>query len=238
MLPCHRKSEHDLFRRSSNQCTIENHTVTNRLTNKLLLQGVAELSATDKGLGRVVELYGPPPMWGRKAGFPALVKIILEQQVSLVSAEAVFRKLQSSVSDVSPEQIKKLSVSGLREIGFTRQKAGYCEGLAELILAGELSLDSLKRLDDESAHNKLLAIKGIGPWTANIYLLMALRRPDVWPDGDLALAESARRIKKLKERPSYERLNKMAQNWRPWRSVAARILWHAYLSENALIGTQ
>jgi DNA-3-methyladenine glycosylase II len=123
----------------------------------------------------------------------------------------------------------------LRDLGFTKQKADYCEGLADIILSGELKLEELKGMDDESAHNMLIAVKGIGPWTANIYLLMALRRPDIWPDGDLALAESARRIRKMKERPSYERLNTMAQKWRPWRSVAARILWHAYLSENKMI---
>ena len=209
--------------------------MTKRLAQKALLQGVTELSGVDKGLARAVEQHGPPPMWGRKAGFPALIKIILEQQVSLASAAAIFRKLQSTVTDVCPDQIKALSIEGLRDLGFTKQKADYCEGLADIILSGELKLEELKGMDDESAHNMLIAVKGIGPWTANIYLLMALRRPDIWPDGDLALAESARRIRKMKERPSYERLNTMAQKWRPWRSVAARILWHAYLSENKMI---
>ena len=198
----------------------------------MLLQGVDRLSAKDKALARVIERHGPPPMWGRKAGFAALVKIILEQQVSLASANAVFRRLKSAVPEVSPEHINTLRIDGMRELGFTRQKATYCEGLAKSILSGEMNLDHLKDMSDTDAYNTLLEIRGIGPWTANIYLLMALRRPDVWPDGDLALAESARRIKRLKERPSYKQLNKMAQKWKPWRSVAARILWHAYLSEN------
>lgn len=198
----------------------------------MLIQAVGELSSTDKSLARVIECHGPPPMWGRKAGFAALVKIILEQQVSLASADAVFRRLNSAVPEVSPEHINTLCIDGMRELGFTRQKATYCDGLALCILSGEVKLDRLKRMSDVDAHNALLKIRGIGPWTANIYLLMALRRPDVWPDGDLALAESARRIKRLKERPSYERLNKMAQKWKPWRAVAARILWHAYLSDN------
>ena len=206
--------------------------MTSRLTQKLLLQAISELSAKDKALARIVKQYGPPPMWGRKAGFAAMLKIILEQQVSLISAQAVFEKLENKVDEVSPEQIQALTTDGLRKLGFTRQKAGYCYGLAEQILSGELDLEKLKAMDDETAYNTLLKIKGIGPWTANIYLLMALRRPDVWPDGDLALAESARRIKKLKQRPSYERLSKMARKWKPWRSVAARILWHAYLEEN------
>ena len=206
--------------------------MTSRLTHKLLLQAVSELSAKDKALALIVKQHGPPPMWGRKANFAALLKIILEQQVSLISAQAVFEKLERKVDEVSPGQIQALSIDGLRKLGFTRQKAGYCHGLAEQILSGELDLEKLKTMDDAAAHNTLLKIKGIGPWTANIYLLMALRRPDVWPDGDLALAESARRIKKLKQRPSYEHLNKMARKWKPWRSVAARLLWHAYLEEN------
>lgn len=202
-----------------------------RLTQKQLLQGVDELQKKDRDLALVIKAHGPPPMWGRKADFAALLKIILEQQVSLASAEALFKKLESSVSSVSPESIHELSAEGLRELGFTRQKAGYCEGLAKTILSGELNLEQLKRLSDEDAHARLVAIKGIGTWTANIYLLMALRRPDVWPHGDLALAESARRIKGMKQRPGYVELQEMAEQWRPWRSVAARILWHGYLED-------
>ncbi len=205
---------------------------TKRLTQKSLLQGVAELGEKDRGLARATQLYGPPPMWGRKADFAALLKIILEQQVSLTSAEAVYQRLSSSVSQINPENILKLSESGLRELGFTRQKATYCCGLADMICSGELSLAALAKMSDKQAHDELIKIKGIGTWTANIYLLMALRRPDIWPDGDLALAESARRVRKLSERPDYERLNRMALRWRPWRSVAARILWHAYLCQN------
>lgn len=208
-----------------------NSKTVKRLTQALLLKGVDELAAKDKSLARVVERFGPPPMWGRPSGFATLTKIILEQQVSLASAHAVFGKLASAVPEVTPEYVSELSFEGLRALGFTRQKARYCEQLAKSILSGEVNLRRLNRMGDVDAHNALLEIKGIGPWTANIYLLMALRRPDIWPDGDLALAESARRIKKLPERPSYERLTRMAQKWRPWRSVAARILWHAYLSE-------
>jgi DNA-3-methyladenine glycosylase II len=203
-----------------------------KLTQKLLLQGVNELSGRDTALGRVVDQYGPPPMWGRKPGFAALVKIILEQQVSLTSAEAVFLRLQSAVPEITAEHILALSVDGLRELGFTRQKAGYCEGLAKSVKCGNMNLARLAKMSDSDAYNTLLKQKGIGPWTANVYLLMALKRPDIWPDGDLALAESARRVKKLEERPAYEHLSTMAQKWRPWRSVAARILWHNYLSEN------
>ncbi len=200
-----------------------------RLTRKLLLQGTSELAARDPSLAAVVDNHGVPPMWGRKAGYAALVKIILEQQVSLISAAAVYRKLESAVSVISPEAVVELSAGGLRKLGFTRQKAGYTEGLARAILDGEIDLGKLGKMSDEDAHASLVAIKGIGPWTANIYLIMALKRPDVWPHGDLALAEAARRIRNLSKRPGYDELDQMALDWQPWRAVAARILWHAYL---------
>lgn len=201
-----------------------------KLTRASLLRGVEELASRDPDLAATIEKNGPPPMWGRKEGFAALVKIILEQQVSLASAEAVFLKLESTVSVVTPERILDLSGDGLRSLGFTRQKAACCEGLAESMMSGRLDLASLSRLSDEDAHSALVSIKGIGPWTANIYLLMALRRPDIWPSGDLALAESIKRLKGLENRPAYDEQLDIAGNWKPWRSVAARILWNDYLS--------
>jgi len=204
--------------------------VVKKLTRSTLLQGVDELSAHDSNLAQAVERFGPPPLWVRTPGFATLVKIILEQQVSLASAEAVFQKLKTAVPAITTEHIHELSVDGLRKLGFTRQKANYCAGLAVAIESAQVNLDRLKHMDDTMAHNTLLEIKGVGPWTANIYLLMALRRPDVWPNGDLALAESARRLKGLTVRPTYEQLERMAWKWQPWRAVAARILWHSYLS--------
>jgi DNA-3-methyladenine glycosylase II len=140
--------------------------VISKLTQTLLLEGVKELSSCDKKLGKVVERFGPPPMWGRRPGYGALVKIILEQQVSLTSAQAIFKRLQSSVPKVSAEDVHDLSINGLRELGFTRQKSKYCIGLAEAILNGNLVLADLNKMDDDEAHNALLTIKGIGPWTA------------------------------------------------------------------------
>ena len=188
-----------------------------------------ELTARDPSLAQVVDKHGPPPLWGRKAGYAALVKIILEQQVSLTSAAAVYKKLEAAVTEISPEAIVKLSTAGLQSLGFTRQKATYTEGLAQAIVDGEIDLKKLEKMSDDDAYASLITIKGIGPWTANIYLLMALKRPDVWPHGDLALAEAARRIRKLSNRPGYDELDDMALEWQPWRAVAARILWHGYL---------
>lgn len=203
-----------------------------KLTRKRLLIGVNELTQQDKSLAAIVERHGPPPLWSRPASFSSLLKIILEQQVSLASADAIYKKLQNRVDTINEQCIVALSESGLRELGFTRQKSHYCYQLAQSIRAGDIQLQKVNRMSDREALEYLTRIKGVGPWTANVYLMMALRRPDIWPDGDLALAESARRAKRLRQRPSYPRLNKMAQQWAPWRSVAARILWHSYLSEN------
>jgi DNA-3-methyladenine glycosylase II len=118
----------------------------------------------------------------------------------------------------------------LREFGFSRQKASYVRELSSAILNNELDLDGLQDLDDETARNSLIKIKGIGTWTADIYLLMALLRPDIWPSGDLALAKAVQKIKDLPERPGPGQMDQIAESWRPYRAVAARILWHEYLN--------
>ena len=200
------------------------------LTRTTLLRGVRELGAHDGHLASVAERYGPPPLWGRPPGFATLVRIILEQQVSLASGRAAYSRLQAAAGRVSPGRVACLSEARLQRYGLTRQKAGYCRSLACLIVDRRLALRDLERLDDRAGHETLLEIPGIGPWTADIYLLMALRRPDVWPVGDLALAKSAQQVKGLRRCPSQEKLRRMARAWAPWRAVAARILWHAYLS--------
>ena len=190
----------------------------------------------DEHLNDAVAEYGPPPMWGRKPGFSALVKIVLEQQVSLASGHAVYLRLQSLVGKVSAHNVARVSVARMRGVGLTRQKAGYCSELAHWITSGKLDLRSLASGCDDEVRASLIRVKGIGQWTASVYLLMALRRPDIWPDGDVALAESARQVKRLNQRPSFDHLRQIAEGWSPWRSVAARILWHAYLSRKKARG--
>lgn len=168
-------------------------------------------------------------MWARRPGFPTLLRIILEQQVSLISARAMFERLNSNVLPFTPEGFIKSGEASLRSLGVTRQKAHYCVQVAQAFVDGHL--DRIGRMTDEDAHAKLLSIKGVGPWTANIYLLMALRRPDIWPDGDIALATALGKLRKMKTRPSFSELAKIAERWRPYRSVAARMLWQYYLAE-------
>lgn len=201
------------------------------ITRASLVQGVAELADRDPMLAGIVERYGPPPLWGRPRGFPTLVRIILEQQVSLSSAAALFARLQAAIgAAVLPVDVQRLGTAGLRSLGFTRQKARYVAGLAGMLVAEEISLARIARLHDAEAHQALVAIPGIGPWTSGVYLLMALRRPDVWPPGDLGLHKSIAETHGFENVPTSEEASILAQKWRPWRSVAARLLWHSYLS--------
>lgn len=200
------------------------------MTVTTLAQGVTELTRRDPDLAAVVQRYGLPPLWARRPGFASLAKIILEQQVSQASAAAIYRRLHQAIGGVTPSRVLQADVPGLQQAGLTRQKASYCVGIARAISRGELDLNRLKKMEGDAAYAALVGVKGIGPWTADVYLLMALRQADVWPHGDLALAKAAMQVKRLRSLPSYDRLTRLARQWTPWRAVAARILWHHYLS--------
>ncbi len=198
------------------------------LTRSTLAEAAAKLAARDSHLAIIFHQHGPPPMWGRSPTFDTLVKIILEQQVSLVSAKAVYERLIAAISPFDPLRFIEVGEKYLRERGVTRQKASYCIHLAEAAAAGKL--DRLRRLSDEDARATLLNIKGIGPWSADVYLLMALKRPDIWPNGDVALATAVKELRSLPTRPTYVELEQISQTWCPYRSVAARMLWQYYLA--------
>jgi DNA-3-methyladenine glycosylase II len=202
------------------------------LDGKTLHNAVAELCSLDDDLAQVVEMYGPPPLWDREAGFPTLIHIILEQQVSLASARAAFIKLQDASGKVTPERFRQFSDAELKSIGFSRQKTRYGRELSHAIINGELDLGAFHTLSDAEVRQQLTKIKGIGMWTADIYLLMGLLRADIWPRGDLALAKGLQKLKNLPELPSTEHQIEIARGWAPWRSAAARIVWHYYLSES------
>jgi len=202
-----------------------------RLNRTVLLKGVQDLTQKDVDLARIASLYGPPPLWEREEGFHTLIHIILEQQVSLASAKAAYKKLANAVARISPKSFIKLSDGHLKRIGFSRQKTRYGRELAHAVTGGVLNLAELGKLSDQEARKQLVQVTGIGSWTADIYLVMALGRPDVWPDGDLALAAAIRQVKGLSQRPSTRQMRRISRQWRPWRAVAARLLWHFYLRE-------
>jgi len=203
---------------------------TVRINKLTLRKGLNYLSARDPDLARLLQTLGPPPIWAREPGFPTLIHIILEQQVSLASAKAAFDRLAAAIPQLSPAAFLTLNDEQLKSIGFSRQKTAYVRNLAESILDGRLRLDDIHNSDDDTARLELLKLKGIGHWTIDIYLLMALGRPDIWPVGDLALAIALQRVKRLQMRPRPIEMEQFAISWRPWRAVAARLLWHYYLS--------
>ena len=205
------------------------------LDDAALLLAVDALSATDPDLAAIVARHGAPPLWGREPGFETLVQIILEQQVSLGSAVAAVGRLRSALgidasAPLTPQAVLELGEEAMRGAGLTRQKAGYLVGLASDLTTGRLDLVAVAAESDEDARTALMSVAGIGRWTADIYLLMALGRPDIWPDGDLALAAATRRAKGLAALPTRHEQRAIAAAWQPWRAVAARILWHAYLA--------
>ena len=199
------------------------------LTKTTLAAAADSLAAMDKDFARVLVTHGVPPLWARKTGFETLIRIILEQQVSLASAGAMYRRLRESLSPLTPGKIIEAGATSLRSLGITRQKAGYFVNVARAVESGTLKFRTLGRLDDQAAMARLTCIKGVGPWTARVYLLMAMRRPDIWPTGDIALAASLWNLKSLPSRPTSEELAEMAEAWRPHRATAARLLWLHYL---------
>jgi DNA-3-methyladenine glycosylase II len=204
--------------------------IHNTITEETLSRGLRFLSERDEDLARILAQLGSPPVWLREPGFPTLIHIILEQQVSLASARAAFQRLLAVAKPLTPHNFLLLDDGSLNAVGFSRQKIIYGRHLSTSIIEGRLDPDGLGAMEDEEARAELLKIKGIGHWTADIYLLMALRRQDIWPSGDLALAVAVQRIKRLPSRPSPFELESISSPWRPWRAVAARLLWHYYLS--------
>ncbi|MDZ8109607.1 MAG: DNA-3-methyladenine glycosylase [Nostoc sp. DedQUE12a] len=209
------------------------------LTEESFSRGLMVLASLDNDLAQILETLGPPPIWSREPGFATLVWIILEQQVSLAAAKAIFTRLSGVVVTLTPENFLTLDDAQLKGIGFSRQKILYCRGLADAIASGQLDLSKLSRMNETAIRTQLKRLKGIGDWTVDIYLLMALQRPDVFPKGDLGLAIALQKLKNLGTRPTPAQLEVMTQHWRPWRAIAARLLWHYYLNNansNKLIG--
>jgi DNA-3-methyladenine glycosylase II len=203
--------------------------------SKTSLAGAAQhLAKRDKDLATIFKAYGPPPLWSRKPGFSTLIRIILEQQVSLASAASMYKRLSEHIQPFGPDRVIELGEPHLKSLGLTRQKTAYCIHLAESINSNSLNLRTLSKLNDEGVKAALMQVKGIGSWSADIYLLMVLRRPDIWPASDLALATAVTKLKRLKQRPTTDQLFEIADRWRPFRSVAARMLWQYYLARREL----
>lgn len=184
------------------------------------------LRKRDKEMESIWQLYGPAPNWSRPQGYETLVKIILEQQVSLSSAEATYQKLKANVGKITPKHLVKETIQSLRISTVSRQKANYIIGLGQRIIDKEIDLKSLSKKDRSAQLTTLTSIKGIGPWTAEVYLLFALQDPDIYPRGDIALINT---IKELYGVKSAQEAEELSHKWTPYRSAASYMLWHYYL---------
>lgn len=193
-----------------------------------------ELARRDDALGDVIKTYGYPPLWSRPNTFESLVHIILEQQVSLASALAALNKLKEKLDEVTAERFLLLSDAELRACYFSRQKTAYVKGLAQSIVSKNIDLDELASLPDEEVRSKLIVLKGIGNWTIDIYLIFCLQRADIFPVGDLAAVNAARRVKNILKEVPKEKILDVVDAWRPYRTVGTMILWHYYLSRTAV----
>jgi DNA-3-methyladenine glycosylase II len=203
----------------------------------LFEETVASLVAQDADLARLVEQHGTPDLWLRPAGFPSLVLFILEQQVSLASAAAAYRKVVDRLGTMAPAALLATTPEELRLDGVSRQKDRYLRALADGIETGSLDLDALAELDDATVRTALMALPGIGRWTADVYLLACLGRPDLWPVGDRALQVATAESLGLTDVPDAAILDGLGERWRPHRSTAARLLWHGYLSRRGRMET-
>jgi DNA-3-methyladenine glycosylase II len=201
-----------------------------RLTRAGHRAAIETLAAEDADLAAIVARHGPPTFRTRPAGFPTLLYIILEQQVSLASAKATYDKVLALVDDLTPPAYLALGDDTLRAAGLSRQKLRYTRLVAEAIEAGALPIDRLQRKTDDEVRTLLTAITGVGRWTADCYLMLALKRPDLWPVGDLALVKAVQAVKGLPERPEVDRLEALGERYRPYRSVATQLYWHHYLN--------
>jgi DNA-3-methyladenine glycosylase II len=201
-----------------------------------LAVGVDHLAASDPALAALRDRNGPPPLWRREPGFATMVRFILEQQVSLASADAAFGRLQAALGSLEPKSFLGLDDGELRAIGFSRQKASYARGLAGGLIDGTIDLQQLDDLADNEVVERLEAIRGVGPWTAGNYLLFVLGRPDAWPTGDRALYVSMANVLGLENVPERDAADRIAARWKPYRAVAARMLWHDYLGGEPVPG--
>lgn len=189
-----------------------------------------ELAQNDADLNGIIQAYGYPPMWSRPNTFESLVHIILEQQVSLASALSALNKLRDYVQQITPARVLMLTDDEFRACYCSRQKSAYIKYLAEAILSGQVNLEAFEAMPDDEIRARLTTLKGIGNWTVDVYLMFVLQRADLFPVGDLAAVNALKRVKVLPIQTSREEIIGIAEQWRPYRTVATMILWHYYLS--------
>lgn len=204
--------------------------MTNKFTQSNYHPICDKLAKADADLSAIILTYGYPPFWSRPNTFETLVHIILEQQVSLASALSALNKLKERVQELTPTRLLLLTDEEMRACYVSRQKSSYIKYLAEALLSGQLNLAGLEDLDDDVIRAKLVALKGIGNWTADVYLMFVLQHADVFPIGDLAAVNALKRVKNLPADVTRDEMMAVTAQWQPYRTIATMLLWHFYLS--------
>ncbi len=197
-------------------------------THADLQQGVSALRRKCSHIRTMHDVVGNPSMRKGKRGFPGLARIIVGQQVSAASAKAIWKRVEAGIQPMTAESLLKLNDAKMAGLGLSRPKIRSLRALADACADGTLNLKKERTLSDDELREKLMCVKGIGPWTADIYLLFCLARRDAFASGDLALQVAAQNLFDLPERPSSEELQGLSERWQPWRGVAARLMWAYY----------
>ncbi|GAA5508500.1 DNA-3-methyladenine glycosylase 2 family protein [Novipirellula caenicola] len=221
-----------------------NRTKPRIFTSRTLKRYCRDLAAIEPVFGQIIDRHGYPPMWRRDPGFETLARIILEQQVSLASAQTTFTRLTAQLGSVTPKAIQKAEDDVLRGCGVSRQKARYLRELASAVQSKTLVLDALPMMPDDEVRAALTAVIGIGHWSASVYLMLALNRTDLFPLGDVALVNSMLHEFALQTASDNKRtlppsadvtqLEARVQQWSPNRTIAAYMLWHAYIQRKGI----
>jgi DNA-3-methyladenine glycosylase II len=209
---------------------LDNNYMIQQFTKSNYQSICAELASNDPELRLIIDTHDYPPFWSRPNSFESLVHIILEQQVSLASALSALNKLKERVQELTPARVLLLTDEEMRACYVSRQKSSYIKYLAEALLSGQLKLEEFHNLPDDDIRAQLVALKGIGNWTADVYLMFALQRADIFPIGDLAAVNALKRVKQLPSETTQEEMLKITAKWQPYRTLAAMLLWHYYLS--------
>jgi len=191
-------------------------------------EAIEFLIKTDPLLAKLIKEFGVPKLWTRSEGFETLINIIVEQMLSVKAAASIFERFKKTIKKVTPKNILKADDEKLRVVGLSYSKIKYCKNISQAVVSGELDLEALKKMDNKTATKVLTSIKGVGDWTANIYLMTCMKRADIWPYGDNALALAVQKFHKIKEYPTKKELIEIGNRYEPWRSMAAFIYWNTY----------
>ena len=198
------------------------------MNHKIIQQGLDNIATRDSDVAKALEQLGYPEPRIRAQGFETFFSIVVSQQLSTHAATAIMGRARDLIPELNAQSVNSLTADELRGIGLSRQKVTYIQGLCQAVLDGSFDPDALESMDNDTAIKQIVALKGFGSWSAEIYLMFSLQSPDIFPSGDLALLQSLQRLKRLDEKPTPKQAQQIIAHWSPWRSVGSLFLWHYY----------